>query len=599
MGISGWESLGYIFQGAAEGSEEIRKEKLAARMEQMKDDKTLYRDIAKTRYATDLATFQDESKKYKKVSAVLANIKKNNINRDQAAIDLINANDKLFTAYLATDEKDKGDFIANIQSSYFKDEDNGGFSVSYPMLGVTAPQESDYFKGADFWKKYAEEIESGTKGPLSEQVRKLLHMKKADAGDQVKLDMNVRGTEIYGDMDSKSYASTNTTPSTFGLGTDYYAYDLDDVTEKTRFDDIIKKFEDISSRTNKEATVARHIVALGGDAKDISFDDKHGVLTLSSDGANNFTQATNMYDSISAKIRGAIVKPGTVISKKDEYASQNVVNSVFNEAINNRTIRLKNEKIFGGGTIDSNWIIGEVHPEANLRIGLDDNEKLHAQFLNGDPALLQRIEDAVNNHPDFIKAKGDAGTAKYLIDGIIANEIEAMVQEGVLGETKDDKKSDDKEDDKKNGDEKPKEFSQELQDTLNGETGIQYVKDTITKNLLTNPDANVEAFIAKLEESGYEVSEEIKKVAPATAIPDRYIRKGAAKSDNPEWALWVESGLPRWQTAIEYIESVKPKKRGSKIEGKGPSSEWSVWNRKFNYYIDEWNRIQPFLTNQQ
>ena len=567
MGISGWESLGYIFQGAAEGSEKIRKEKLAARMEQMKDDKTLYRDIAKTRYATDLATFQDESKKYKKVSAVLANIKKNNINRDQAAIDLINANDKLFTAYLATDEKDKGDFIANIQSSYFKDEDNGGFSVSYPMLGVTAPQESDYFKGADFWKKYAEEIESGTKGPLSEQVRKLLHMKKADAGDQVKLDMNVRGTEIYGDMDSKSYASTNTTPSTFGLGTDYYAYDLDDVTEKTRFDDIIKKFEDISSRTNKEATVARHIVALGGDAKDISFDDKHGVLTLSSDGANNFTQATNMYDSISAKIRGAIVKPGTVISKKDEYASQNVVNSVFNEAINNRTIRLKNEKIFGGGTIDSNWIIGEVHPEANLRIGLDDNEKLHAQFLNGDPALLQRIEDAVNNHPDFIKAKGDAGTAKYLIDGIIANEIEAMVQEGVLGETKDDKKSDDKEDDKKNGDEKPKEFSQELQDTLNGETGIQYVKDTITKNLLTNPDANVEAFIAKLEESGYEVSEEIKKVAPATAIPDRYIRKGAAKSDNPEWALWVESGLPRWQTAIDYI--------------------------------DEWNRIQPFLTNQQ
>lgn len=46
------------------------------------------------------------------------------------------------------------------------------------MLGVTAPQESDYFKGADFWKKYAEEIESGTKGPLAEQVRKLLHMKK-------------------------------------------------------------------------------------------------------------------------------------------------------------------------------------------------------------------------------------------------------------------------------------------------------------------------------------------------------------------------------------------------------------------------------------
>ena len=77
-----------------------------------------------------------------------------------------------------------------------------------------------------------------------------------------------------------------------------------------------------------------------------------------------------------------------------------------------------------------------------------------------------------------------------------------------------------------------------------------------------------------------DVSEEIKKVAPATAIPDRYIRKGAAKTDNPEWALWVESGLPKWQTAMEYIKSVEPEKRGSKIEGKGPSSEWTIWNKK-------------------
>ena len=212
---------------------------------------------------------------------------------------------------------------------------------------------------------------------------------------------------------------------------------------------------------------------------------------------------------------------------------------------------------------------------------------------------MKRIEDAVNNHPDFIKADGDAGTAKYLINGIIANEIEAMVQEGILGETKDEKKPDDKEDSKKNDEEKSKEFSQELQDILNGEIGIQYVKDTITKNLLTNPDANVEEFIAKLEADGYEVSEEIKKVAPATAIPDRYIRKGAAKTDNPEWALWVESGLPKWQTAMEYIKSVEPEKRGSKIEGKGPSSEWTIWNKKFNYYNTEWNKIQPFLTNQQ
>ena len=50
MGISFWEGLGYVAQGAAEGSEKIRQEKLATRMEEMKADKALYREIAKTRY---------------------------------------------------------------------------------------------------------------------------------------------------------------------------------------------------------------------------------------------------------------------------------------------------------------------------------------------------------------------------------------------------------------------------------------------------------------------------------------------------------------------------------------------------------------------
>ena len=50
MGISFCEGLGYVAQGAAEGSEEIRKEKLAARMEQMKDD------IANSEYLEELTS---------------------------------------------------------------------------------------------------------------------------------------------------------------------------------------------------------------------------------------------------------------------------------------------------------------------------------------------------------------------------------------------------------------------------------------------------------------------------------------------------------------------------------------------------------------
>ena len=216
MGISWAEGLGYVFQGAAEGSEKIRQEKLATRMEEMKADKALYREIAKTRYASDLSTYNEEAKKYKKVSAVLTNIKDNNISIDQATTDLINADDKLYAAYLATDEKDKSDFLANIQATYFQREDDGGYSVSYPRLGIQRPTETDYFKGPDFWKKYAEQIEEGTEGPLVTQVKKLLG-KKPDAEGQLKLDMNVRGTEVYGDMDSKEYKSNNSSASLFGL----------------------------------------------------------------------------------------------------------------------------------------------------------------------------------------------------------------------------------------------------------------------------------------------------------------------------------------------------------------------------------------------
>ena len=39
MGISGWEALGYVFQGASEASDEIRKEDVALAMENFKHDK--------------------------------------------------------------------------------------------------------------------------------------------------------------------------------------------------------------------------------------------------------------------------------------------------------------------------------------------------------------------------------------------------------------------------------------------------------------------------------------------------------------------------------------------------------------------------------
>ena len=101
MGISWAEGLGYVFQGAAEGSEKIREEKLAQRFELMKEDKQTINEIAKTRYATDLATFNEETKKVKSIESALANIKGANngkgMDKYNAALQLIMADKVKFT----------------------------------------------------------------------------------------------------------------------------------------------------------------------------------------------------------------------------------------------------------------------------------------------------------------------------------------------------------------------------------------------------------------------------------------------------------------------------------------------------------------------
>ena len=67
MSINFLEGLGYVAQGALEKDEQIRQERLQARMEEMKENRAFYREQAKTRYAVDLAEYQEESKKVKSI----------------------------------------------------------------------------------------------------------------------------------------------------------------------------------------------------------------------------------------------------------------------------------------------------------------------------------------------------------------------------------------------------------------------------------------------------------------------------------------------------------------------------------------------------
>ena len=600
MGISFLEGLGYVAQGAAEKSEQLRQEKLAARMEEMKENRALYREIAKTRYATDLSTYQEEAKKVGKIQSVLANISKNNVHIDQATMDLIKADDKTYAAYLATDAKDQGTFAKNFQDTYFNKTyaDDGttvtGYSVNYPTLGLNMPKESDYFKGAEFWTKYAEEIESKTKGPLTEQVNKLLG-REPNAENQVKLDMDVKGTNVYGEFDNQSYSSNNTGESNLlSSSSRTFAYDVEDAEEKIIFNSITKTFETMTSPSNKDKTVARYLVAKGGEYTT----DNDGRVQVTGDGANYFLDASNLYEEFANKIETSIKTTGNVLSKQhDKFANPQTVNKLFEQSLENRTIKLKNTTILGGGDIDSNYIIPTGIPGAGLQLGqMGENGPIVPVFLNNNKELLKRIEDRVNNDTLFKSFDGTASQGKELINNIIADEIRIMQEEGLLGGTV------------------------ESDDGTSGPTSKGTITSMSQINALMQEEQNKgmtsAEIIQGLKEDGYDVSavEKIKDVGgdasvaeevtfeqgqpevifDVTQVPPQII-PGAGKSvtRNPAyeeyWQNLSEEDVANFYKAYEKLQSMKPeqflpKQKGKRMKPRNP--EYTKWLERIEPYQD-------------
>ena len=621
MSMNFLEGLGYIAQGAIEKDDEIRKEKLQARMEELKENRALYREIAKTRYATDLATYQEEANKVGKIQSVLSNISKNNVHIDQATMDLIKADDKTYAAYLATDVKDQGAFAKNFQDTYFKKTfaDDGttltGYSVSYPTLGLNMPKESDYFKGSDFWQKYSEEVQNNTSGPLTAQVKKLLG-KEPDAEGIVAEDLNVKGTNIYGDFDSKEYKSTNTQTSGFTLkgGKVDYFFDLDDVSERDMHDRIVKSFEKINTKTNVDKNVVTFLKAF--DGTDELIEQVNGNAIVTADGANYYNGLYNHYIEGANKIGNAILMNGTGISGQSQYANEAVINSVVKNDINNRTIKLKNEKIFGGGSIDSNYIIPTGLDGTDFQIGTTNTGKLSSIFLNGDPALLKRIENAINNNEEFKNFEGTIAQANPIIEGIIEMEIAKMREEGIKGLPPSFKSKDD-----------VKANANVTDGTTTGSKGAITSMNQINALMQQEENKGMTSaeIIQGLKEDGYDVSavEKIRDtggdasvaedislqqaqpeaIFDVTKVPSRTreIPGGKGIQPNPEyneyWNNLSEDDVANFYKAYEKLQSMKPEQFLPKPKNqrfKPTNPEYTQWLERLKPYEDWLKTYESF-----
>ena len=214
--------------GAIDKDEKYRQDALEQRYKELADNKELYRALATTRYSKDLEKYYKESEKYDNLQSVYKQIQSANdgkgMGKREAAMMIIGATPSLAFSYKNAADEDAQNAIINSVMGGFKDtyktETTGsgpdevtkevvdGFTFSHSGLNLQAPDPEDYFQDPNYWGKLAKEIESGTVGPLSKQIYKLLGKEPAEV-DLDQLEQKA-GTTIKQDIDSLIYKSKNT-----------------------------------------------------------------------------------------------------------------------------------------------------------------------------------------------------------------------------------------------------------------------------------------------------------------------------------------------------------------------------------------------------
>ena len=609
MGISWAEGLGYIFQGAAEGSEKIREEKLAQRFELMKEDKQTINEIAKTRYATDLATFNEETKKVKSIESALANIKNANngkgMDKYNAALQLIMADKDTFAMYQAVPDTEKTAFVTQY-TQRFEDikNDEGevtGFTVNYPTRTLTAPKTSDYFKGTEFWQQYADEIEKGTEGPLVKQVKKLFGKKITDSAEleqYVKESQEIGGTTIVGDFKGEPVTSNNTnTANLFKSESDLvWTWEKSSDVGAIKYKMVETNYNKIVSSTTKGNVVAAPILALDSESLKNLQVSKDGTVTADGDAQFLLSQTSQLYDNATNFLRDSIIwKDSEYPWLKANSSAMTFANQkkIFNSQWEARTITLDNEEWFGGGTVDGKYLIDT----SIVPMMIDEN--FNAVFYNDE--VMGIIEANVN---EFITGKeGSLQSLSKDIDNVIRTTIEQLKKEAKENENKNlelESKGDGDKTETETGTgtgntDNNVVIDDITQDTFNDfNNGVSVIKNLSGKEASDGKIYTVEETIAKLEEEGFTISDDIKVVAPLVSPPKKYLdRKPKAQAKiNPEWNTWVETQLPLWQKAIGYLDTnfPQPERNLGKARYR-ENPEWTTWHKKYGSYYKEYETI--------
>jgi len=344
-------SLGDAFlnftAGAIERNNKIRDENVALALEDFKANKDLYQKIALDRYTRDSNKYDTQMEKMDSLKSVYSFIQDNNLDKNSAA-SLILSNS--MPGFKNLDEKEQRRLIGQTANS-FKDKYKtiegettpDGFEIIPEQIKLNAPNMKDYLQDPSFWTNLQKEIKTGTSGPLTEQVLKLLGKEDSSEGAKELLNNLEQkdGTVIKSEANVPSYTSNNNTLVDFEILEGKYAFG--DGLSSNIPTTLTSKYGTYSGAATNDI---RKTVIAPMNAMKIKDIDKYftikenGEVTILPGGTSAYTDGRVLLNDIVNDLYYNIIYSGGKFAGEEDLFTDGRIVSTYNSEFKERSIKI-------------------------------------------------------------------------------------------------------------------------------------------------------------------------------------------------------------------------------------------------------------------
>lgn len=575
-------SLGDAFlnftAGAVERNNKIRDENVALALEDFKANKDLYQKIALDRYTRDSNKYDSEVEKLDSLKSVYSQIENNNYDRKTAATMILNETVKNFASLPENTQKRMIENTANSFETKYNTVSDGppgnerqvesGYKIVPEQIKLTAPNMKEYLQDPSFWTNLQKEIKTGTSGPLTEQVLKLLGKEDSSVGAKEVLNNLEQkdGTVIKSEANVPAYTSNNNTSVDLAMAGNIYAYGDGSAADLPMIlQDAWKKYvvNDPDEGQRKEIGEIFNTLKLS-DIKEAIIQYQDGKAVVRPGGNVLFGSAQLLYKGIAEDLLNSVMLNGGVNQGQTNFFTNKKVREVYESEFYKRLIKVNDNNMKGYYLIPTD-VMG-------YGINLSDYKK-----PDGSVVTKQDIIALIKNN----NLQGSLGEENIPIHQQVLAYLSSMKNDKV--------------------EKIPTTSTETGTDTGTG-TGTNASFNTVSSSISTikailnteqakKEGVTVSQILAEEKDYPYDVKA-IELLVPLETPPQKFKRvSSVGKTENPAYKAWLESGQgDMWASAIEYLKSIEPQKKMNAVQ-KRPNQEWTEWNLNYGSYIKEYEKF--------